>query len=97
MSTEAKKLAKEVAELKRQIESENQMLKTYDDSVSKTKSSYLVPGQVPSAGLLEREKIRIQIRENSTAMRLSVQSSMSQHLQKLRTVEQKLVALKKAP
>ncbi|KAF9286279.1 hypothetical protein BGZ68_003060 [Mortierella alpina] len=97
ISTEVKRLSKEIAELKRQIETENNMIKMYEESVSKTKTSYLAAGQVPSASLLEREKIRSQICENSSSMRLCIQSTMSQHLQKLRTLEQKLAALKKAP
>ncbi|KAF9940562.1 hypothetical protein BGZ75_010042 [Mortierella antarctica] len=97
ITPEVKRLSKEIADLKRQIDTENAMIKMYEDSASKTKTSYLAAGQAPSARLLEREKIRTQIRENSSAMRLCIQSTMSQHCERLRALEQRLASLKKAP
>ncbi|KAF9957194.1 hypothetical protein BGZ72_002075 [Mortierella alpina] len=97
ITTEVKRLSKEIADLKRQIETENEMIKQYEESVSKTKTSYLAAGPVHSAGLLEREKIRSQIRENSSAMKVCIQSTMPQKIQRLRTLEQRLAALKKSP
>ncbi|CAO3574149.1 unnamed protein product [Mortierella alpina] len=97
ITTEVKRLSNEVAELQKKIKTETDMIKTYDGSLLKTKTTYLIAGQVPTPSLLEREKIRIQIRESSTAMKLSIQKTLAQNVQKLRVSEQKLAALKKAP
>ncbi|KAF9963838.1 hypothetical protein BGZ70_007152 [Mortierella alpina] len=96
-TAEVKRLSNEIAELLKKINTETDMIKTYDSSLLKTKASYLVPGQVPTTGLLEREKIRTQMRENSLAMKVGIQKTLAQNLQKWGVLKQKLDALRKAP